>query len=71
MTQEAFIKNIVFSEPQVPLNLVDYQEGRVVSRTFVQNSITSLAFFAFDRGEGSRTRVHDRRIRAMLISVSL
>lgn len=55
MTEEAFIKNIPFSEPQVLLNLVDYQEGRVVSRTFVQNSIMSLTLFAFDRGEGLST----------------
>jgi quercetin dioxygenase-like cupin family protein len=52
MTEGAFIKNITFSEPQVLLDLVDYQEGRVVSRTFAQNSVMSLTLFAFDQGEG-------------------
>jgi quercetin dioxygenase-like cupin family protein len=55
MTQEAFIKNITFSEPQVLLNLVEYQEGRVVSRTFAQNRVISLTLFAFDKGEGLST----------------
>jgi quercetin dioxygenase-like cupin family protein len=55
MTGEAFIKNITFSEPQVLLNLVDYQEGQVVSRTFVQNSVMSLTLFASCKGEGLST----------------
>jgi quercetin dioxygenase-like cupin family protein len=55
MGQEHFIKNIAFSEPQVLSELVDYQEGRVVSRTFAQNSVVSLTLFAFDRGEGLST----------------
>ncbi|MBI5250999.1 MAG: cupin domain-containing protein [Desulfomonile tiedjei] len=36
-------------------DLVDYQEGRVVSRTFVQNKIMSLTLFAFGQGEGLST----------------
>ena len=55
MTEGAFIKNITFSEPQVLLNLVEYQEGRVISRTFAQNSVISLTLFAFDKGEGLST----------------
>jgi quercetin dioxygenase-like cupin family protein len=52
MTEGVFIKNITFSEPLVLLDLVDYQEGRVVSRTFSQNKAMSLTLFAFEKGEG-------------------
>jgi quercetin dioxygenase-like cupin family protein len=53
MTSEGtFIKNVTFAEPLVLTELVDYQEGRVVSRTFAQNSVMSLTLFAFDKGEG-------------------
>ena len=37
MDKPVFIKNIVFSETQRLVDLVDYEEGRVVSRTFAQN----------------------------------
>jgi quercetin dioxygenase-like cupin family protein len=50
-----FIKNITFAEPQPLLDLVDYQEGRVISRTLAQNSVMSLTLFAFDAGEGLST----------------
>ncbi len=53
--QGRFIKNIPFSEPQVLVDLVDYEEGRVVSRTFAQNTVMSLTLFAFDKGEGLST----------------
>jgi quercetin dioxygenase-like cupin family protein len=52
MTQGKFMKNIAFSEPQRLTDLVEYQEGRVVSRTFSQTSFMSLTLFAFDTGEG-------------------
>ncbi len=52
MGQTSMIKNIAFSEPQVLADLVDYEEGRVVSRTFAQNKSMSLTLFAFDKGEG-------------------
>ncbi|MFH1113818.1 MAG: cupin domain-containing protein [Pseudomonadota bacterium] len=52
MEKEAFLKNIEFSEPLVLANLVDYEEGRVVSRTFAQNKTLSLTLFAFDENEG-------------------
>lgn len=32
-------------------NLVEYQEGQVVSKTLVQNSLISMTFFSFDKGE--------------------
>ena len=44
-------KNI---EKQVKLkltDLVDYQSGRVVSRTLVQNDKVSVTIFSFDKGE--------------------
>ena len=31
--------------------LVDYQEGQVVSKTLVQNDIVSMTLFSFDKGE--------------------
>jgi quercetin dioxygenase-like cupin family protein len=50
-----FIKNITSAEPLTLTDLVDYQEGRVVSRTFLQTNVTSLTLFAFDKGEGLST----------------
>jgi len=55
MDKQEFIKNIPFSEPQVLVDLVDYQKGRVISRAFVQNEALSLTLFAFDQGEGLNT----------------
>jgi quercetin dioxygenase-like cupin family protein len=55
MTEGHLIKNIPFSEPQALVELVDYQEGRVVSRTFAQTGVFSLTLFAFDQGEGLST----------------
>ena len=52
MDKQEFIKNIPFGEPQNLLELVDYAEGRVVSRTFAQNPTVGLTLFAFDAGEG-------------------
>ncbi|MDQ7785783.1 MAG: cupin domain-containing protein [Desulfomonilaceae bacterium] len=52
MNKGSLIKNISFSEPLVLANLVDYEEGRVVSRTFAQNKSLSLTLFAFDEEEG-------------------
>ena len=55
MENQVFIKNIPFSEPHNLAELVDYAEGRVVSRTFVQKPSLSLTLFAFDAGEGVST----------------
>ena len=55
MSELLFLKNIAVAEPLVLADLVDYQQGRVVSRTFVQNQIMSLTLFAFDEGEGLST----------------
>ena len=32
-------------------DLVEYQEGQVVSKTLVQNSLISMTIFSFDKGE--------------------
>lgn len=55
MSSKELIKNISFSEPHVLVNLVDYGEGRVVSRTLAQNKGVSITLFAFDVGEGLST----------------
>ena len=55
MDKQVFIKNIPFSEPQRLSELAEYEEGRVVSRTFAQNPSLSLTLFAFDKGEGVST----------------
>jgi len=55
MDKKVFIKNIVFSEAQRLVDLVDYEKGRVVSRTFAQNPALSITLFAFDKGEGVST----------------
>ena len=53
--EPVFIKNITFSDVHNLAELVEYEEGRVVSRTFAQNSSLSLTLFAFDKGEGVST----------------
>ena len=32
-------------------DLVDYNEGQVVSKTLVQNELVSMTVFSFDKGE--------------------
>lgn len=55
MGNSELIKNISFSEAHTLVDLVDYEKGRVVSRTFTQNEGLSLTLFAFDAGEGLST----------------
>jgi hypothetical protein len=55
MDKPELVKNISFSEPHALVGLVDYEKGRVVSRTFAQNNALSLTLFAFDQGEGLST----------------
>ena len=50
-----FIKNIDFSKALDLAGLVDYQPGRVVSLTLVQNDALSMTLFAFAKGEGVST----------------
>jgi len=55
MDNPVFIKNITFSDVHNLAELVDFEEGRVVSRTFAQNPSLSITLFAFDKGEGVST----------------
>ena len=55
MDKPVLIKNITFSEPLDLAELVAYEEGRVVSRTFAQNPSIGLTLFSFDEGEGVST----------------
>ncbi len=55
MNSRQMMKNIPFAAPVRLIGLVDYEEGRVVSRTLAQNSGVSLTLFAFDAGEGLST----------------
>jgi quercetin dioxygenase-like cupin family protein len=48
---EHFIKNIDFSKVVNTKELVQYQEGQVVSRTLSQGRPISITVFAFDKGE--------------------
>lgn len=47
----AMFKNIEIAQPLNMGDLVDYQEGRVVSRTLSQGRNLSITLFAFDKGE--------------------
>lgn len=53
--EKKFIKNIAFSEALTLESLVEYQAGRVVSLTLVQNDAMSMTLFAFAQGEGIST----------------
>ncbi|MDO5147193.1 MAG: cupin domain-containing protein [Eubacteriales bacterium] len=44
-------KNIAKQEKLNLKDLVDYQEGQVVSKTLVQNDVVSMTIFSFDKGE--------------------
>jgi len=46
------LKNIDYARALAVKELVDFQEGTVVSRTLAQNKALSLTVFAFDQGEG-------------------
>ncbi len=53
--EQKFIKNIEFGKALSLTGLVDYQPGRVVSLTLVQNDTLSLTLFAFSKGEAIST----------------
>jgi quercetin dioxygenase-like cupin family protein len=55
MSDDSFIKNMEFSKPMEFVNMVQYQEGQVVSRTLAQNRLMSMTLFAFTAGEGLST----------------
>lgn len=52
MTDNELIKNIAFSEAVDIESLVDYEQGRVVSRTLANQQAVGITLFAFDKGEG-------------------
>lgn len=45
------LKNIEASKVQLMTDLVNYQDGQVVSKTLVQNPNVSVTLFSFDEGE--------------------
>lgn len=45
------IKNIPFSTPVNLVDLVDYEDGRVVSRTLSSKPHVNITLFAFDKDE--------------------
>ncbi len=49
--KKELIKNIPFSQAVEINDLVDYEEGRVVSRTLSAKSHVNITLFAFDQGE--------------------
>ena len=49
--KKELIKNIPFSQAVAINDLVDYEEGRVVSRTLAAKPHINITLFAFDRGE--------------------
>ncbi|MPM27923.1 hypothetical protein SDC9_74439 [bioreactor metagenome] len=53
--EQKFIKNIEFSKALEMANLVEYQPGKVISLTLVQNERVSITLFAFGQGEGIST----------------
>ncbi len=55
MEKPVFMKNIKISELLTLTELVDYEEGRVVSRTIAQKPAVGLTLFAFDAGESIST----------------
>jgi quercetin dioxygenase-like cupin family protein len=48
---DKLIKNIPFATPVDIVNLVDYEEGRVVSRTLSSKPHVNITLFAFDKDE--------------------
>ncbi len=49
--KKQLIKNIPFSTPVEIAGLVDYEDGRVVSRTLSSKAHVNITLFAFDRDE--------------------
>ncbi len=43
---------VVSTQPVMLIDLIDYQEGSVVSRTIVNKDAGTVTLFAFDEGQG-------------------
>lgn len=46
-----YLKNIDFEKVLGLTDLVEFQQGQVVSRTLVQNKSVGITLFSFDKGE--------------------
>ena len=53
--EKRFIKNLDIAKTFDFAGMIDYQPGKVVSSTFVQNDAVSITLFAFAAGEGIST----------------
>jgi quercetin dioxygenase-like cupin family protein len=42
----------IIAKPAVLNNLVDYQDGAVVSKEIIRKDVGTVSLFAFDRGQG-------------------
>lgn len=65
--EKKFIKNIDMQTVLTLADLVTYQKGQVVSKTFAQNSAVSLTLFAFDKDEEISS--HESNGDAMVIAL--
>lgn len=54
-----YLKNIEAEQALQLSDLVQVQQGQVVSRTLAQNSAVSITLFAFDKGEEISTHSSD------------
>jgi quercetin dioxygenase-like cupin family protein len=54
-----YLKNIAAEEVLLLTDLVEYKEGQIISRTFVQNGAVSITLFSFDKGEEISTHSSD------------
>lgn len=52
MGQDAKKKGVAGAQVSKLVNLADYQEGSVVSRTMIDRKTGTVTFFAFDEGQG-------------------
>ena len=54
---KSVIKNIEFSKAVDLRDLITYQEGQVISRTFAQIPTANITLFSLDKGEGISSHV--------------
>ena len=52
-------------------DLVEYQDGQVVSKTLVQNDYVSVTIFSFDKGEEISTHASGGEANSQLVEMSL
>ena len=49
-------KNIAKQQKLALKDLVEYQDGQVISKTLVQNELVSMTIFSFEKGEEISSR---------------